>query len=860
MFVKHALKILTVLGLFISTVKAEDPLNATVSMPTKYRSFIESNCIECHNADTREGQLQLDDVSFLIDSVESAERWQNILNQINSGEMPPEDAVQPDKVAKAEFVDVLANTLVQARAALSDTGGKIVMRRLNRREYKNTIRDLLGFELDVSDLPLDRGMGGFDTAGGSLFMSSDQFEQYIELGRRALDEAFARSAIRPKEEAQRRHSERREVEELTKRIVRGTYNQYYLGGFKMGNAWRASDRSRPPSEFGLADETEVEYRLDAFKKYGPSFAAYLANPLSDTGALLTSYSVNEVVIALPPDTPSDWDKTKRDPVPPGDYQLQVRIGAIAPAADERIFVEMGTRTENVEFAYLRSFEITGTVAQPQILKVLVSVAAEGPRSFVFREKRPQIPGDKVFLEAIARTGVIPDPKLWVDWVEWDGPLPTPTGKDKLHQLLIENQNGSSESEQARTIIEQFTTRAFRDRKPGADFVDRLAGIFAAQRESGRSFEDSLKESLSVVLASPGFLYLSEPSVETGSRELSPQELASRLSYFLWSAPPDEQLLAVARSGELQKPRVLSEQVDRMLADERTREFVIGFTHQWLGMDRLDFFQFNPELYPDFDESTKAAAKQEVFETVEHLLRNRGSLRSLLKSDFVFVNGLLADFYAMEGVVGDEFRRVSLPTDSPRGGLLGMAAILAMGSNGEVTSPVERGAWVLRKLLNKPPPPAPPNIPQISRLQAELLTTRQRLLAHQGEPQCASCHRKIDPIGLGLENFNAVGKWRTEDSYEKSGVGKKSWSIDPAGAFYNGPPFQDFFELRDLIAACSDDFSRGFSAALIEYGLGRQYGFSDEDLRTRIVEYASKSDFALPDFIHALVASQEFQRK
>jgi mono/diheme cytochrome c family protein len=860
MFLKHALIILAVLGLFISTAWADDSLSATVSMPTKYRSFFESNCIECHNAETREGQLQLDDVSFVLDSVENAERWQKILNQINSGDMPPEDAVQPDEVAKAEFLDVLANTLVRARGALSDTGGEIVMRRLNRREYKNTIRDLLGFELDVSDLPVDRGVGGFDTAGVSLFMSSDQFDQYIALGRRALDEAFARSAITPTEEAQRRHSEHREVEELTKRVVRGTYNQYYLGGFKMGNAWRASDRSKPPSEFGLADETEVDYRLDAFKKYGPSFAAYLANPLSDTGALLTSYSVTEAVIALPPDTPSDWDKSKRDPVASGNYLLKMRIGVIAPAESERIFVEMGTRAPNVEFSYLRSFEITGTVAQPQILEVLVSITADGPRSFVFREKRPQLPGDKVFLEAIARTGVIPDPKLWVDWVEWDGPLPTPTDKDQVHQLLIENRGGSAESDQARTIIEQFATRAFRDRKPDTDFVDRLVAIFEAHRRAGRSFEDSLKESLCVVLASPGFLYLSEPSAETESRQLRPHELAARLSYFLWSAPPDEQLLALARSGELQKPTALSEQVDRMLADERAREFVIGFTHQWLGMDRLDFFQFNPELYPDFDESTKAAAKQEVFQTVEHLLRNQGSLHALLKSDFVVVNGLLADFYDIEGVAGDEFRRVSLPPNSPRGGLLGMAAILAMGSNGEVTSPVERGAWVLRKLLNNPPPPAPPNIPQISRLQGELLTTRQRLRAHQEEPQCAACHRKIDPIGLGLENFNAVGKWRTEDSYEKSGVGKKSWPIEPAGAFYNGPPFQDFFEMRDLIAARSDDFSRGFTAALIEYALGRQYGFSDDDLRTRIMEYASNSDFALPDFIHALVASKEFQRK
>lgn len=306
--------------------------------------------------------------------------------------------------------------------------------------------------------------------------------------------------------------------------------------------------------------------------------------------------------------------------------------------------------------------------------------------------------------------------------------------------------------------------------------------------------------------------------------------------------------------------MLAAQVDRMLSHEKSREFVQGFVPQWLSMERLDFFQFNTQLFRDFDESMKAAARREVYETVAFLLRENGSARDLLKSDYVVVNGLLANFYGLDGVSGDEFRKVPLPADSPRGGLLGMSAIMAMGSNGEVSSPVERGAWVLRKLLHDPPPPAPPNVPQLTRLEGKLLTTRERIMAHQEQPQCASCHRKIDPIGFGLENFNAVGKWRTEDRYEKKGVGKKEWPIDPSGSLHKGPSFKTYFELRDIIALKPDQFSRGLTEALIEYAFGRPYGFADEALATTVVQRASQKDFALREFIHAIVQSQAFQTK
>jgi hypothetical protein len=266
-------------------------------------------------------------------------------------------------------------------------------------------------------------------------------------------------------------------------------------------------------------------------------------------------------------------------------------------------------------------------------------------------------------------------------------------------------------------------------------------------------------------------------------------------------------------------------------------------------------------------SMKAAARQEVYETFAHLLRSNAPLSDLLRADYALVNGLLAWYYGIEGVAGDHFRKIALPPDSPRGGLLGMAAIMAMGSNGERTNPVERGAWVLRKLLNEPPPPAPANVPEIARLAGKPLTTRERLQAHQENPQCASCHRKIDPIGFGLENFDATGIWRTTDSYQpvsEDGVTdptlKITWEIDAASVFHKGPAFGGYFEMREVIAAKRRIFAKGLCSALIDYSLGRPCGFSDEALVESVVNQAEKKGFATREFFHALIQSREFRSK
>jgi hypothetical protein len=601
----------------------------------------------------------------------------------------------------------------------------------------------------------------------------------------------------------------------------------------------------------------------------PNLHAYYKHyanlPHRDTGAYLKpTKGIGRVIVAP-------------EKLPIGNYTLRVRVGAVEGSDPGRRFIQVGhpQRTyTTIEFDHgfegraITTNQVTGTIEEPQIIEVPLEVGPNTLREFSVQEKQPN--NGKVqalwknFNAAKKETGYGMPPAIWIDWVELEGPhgaAPSEAGPDR-DDAWFTTATDPDEATRARTIFEQFAFKAFRGVEAENEFIDRLAAIYDNRRAAGNSFEKALELPLAIILSSPGFLYLNEPVGNPTNdaderRELSDRELAVRLSYFLWSAPPDQELLHLASRGELSNPDILRSQVDRLIADSRSDEFVAGFLHQWLHMERLDFFQFDTRLYRDFDESTRTAARQEVYYSFAHVLRDpeNGRLGNLLKSNYVFVNGLLATYYELEGVTGDQFQRVALPAGSPRGGLLGMAAVHAMGSDGIESSPVERGAWVLRFLLNDPPPPAPPNVPQLSRIEDPSLTVRQKLASHMEEAQCASCHRKIDPIGFGLENFNAAGKWRTEE-----GHGKNVFPIDPADQFHNGPKFNDYFELRDIIADREPDFARGFTEHLIGYGLGRPFGFTDEDLADEIVAAAKEQDYSVSEFIQELVASEAFGRK
>jgi hypothetical protein len=833
--------------------------------------------------------MRLDDIPFTLDSVEAADRWQRVLNQLNAGDMPPDDSAQPQGAEKIEFLDALSTAMVTARRDLADNGGRITMRRLNRREYDTTLRELLGIEIDVRSLPADTAAGGFDTSGSALFMSSEQFKMYRKLSREALDDAFQQAAQLHQGKKQVVHVEsedrvnaamRKQIQsavDIHKRrfawesavneaaarpenvaLAARLREEHKSEPFKFPRHWAEIAGAPDPRSFGFADATDA-YLLDrgweSITKHG---ASYLSMPHSDTGMYLglNSYlaSCSQHV-----NIPGYW--------PAGTYRVRVRCGATETAPPERRFIEIYAVGE--AFAFISSHHVDGTIQQPGVVEFFIRKNKSTPGLFVIHENSadPYV-GRLHSLDKreAARNGVGIDYAIWIDGLDIEGPIEPPEfaaaighvreAIKRLDAAAGEGSSADAERAAAEEVITRFAERAFRGRPPAAGYVDRLVDLYQGLRSEGQTPVESIKEPLSVILASPRFLYLAEPSTDGKPRALTDLELATRLSYFLWSGPPDETLLSLARDGSLKKPSVLAEQIDRMIADDKSRAFTSPFVQQWLTMSRLDFFQFDKEL--GFDPGTKEAARAEVIETFTHLLQSGGSLGRMLESDTIFVNALLASLYGIDGVRGDEFREIAVPEGSPRGGLLGMAAILAMGSDGTRSSPVERGAWVLRKLVNDPPPPAPPNVPELARIDASKFTPRERLRMHQQEPQCAQCHRKIDPVGFGLENFDAAGRWRT--AYTESGLPHEKAGIDPAGAFHNGPAFKDFFELRRLIASQPERFARGFSEALVEYAMGRSVGFADAQLIDDMVTNAARENFAVREFLQTLVASRVFQNK
>lgn len=892
----------------------------------RHRALLKEHCQSCHGAEKQKGKFRVDDLSFTLSDLATADRWQKVLNALNSGEMPPEEKEPLPRALKTEFLDELSNTMVAARRTLSDQRGVITMRRLNRREYRNTLRTLLGADINVSELPADTGAPGpevvFDTVGSNLFMSSNQLEQYLSLGKDALEDALERHAARGSQKKVRVEAEESLVG--IKKAIEADfdgYERFHRWAKVMADAavqpvnqevvaelskkrpgesflrqnWEKIQGAPSPEEFGfkrkwelvdsggvVAREAEV---YDSISRYHPYYRAYLGLPKLDSGSYFTvpvfRGAPNTIIFALKSryyiTIPSNW--------PAGDYVVRFRIGTTEHATAEDRFVEFGygRAFQDERWVATSTHDVQGTMEAPQTFEVPVSIrklSDADDRTFFIRQKGVYYRFDiatareralEKFNAAFDQNGVGPKPTLWLDWMEVErkstSDQEVPPGLKALEGVPLDDKLPAVPEAALRTALERFAKEAFRGTPVRPAYVDRLLGMYRDYRTEGKPHVAALKDTLAIVLSSPPFLYLAEPVSDGLRRPLTPQELATRLSYFLWGTAPDLTLRDFADRGELAKPEVLLAQTNRLLDDPRSEGFIRPFFQQWLLLDRLDFFKFSRKLFPNFDDGTELAARKEIRETLAHVFRTNASLRDLLKADYAVVNNVLANYYGIPGVEGDAFRKVQLPGDSPRGGLIGMAGILAMGGNGEHTSAVERGAWVLRKLFNDPPPPAPPNVPQLNRLAEKVLTPRERVQAHQEEPQCASCHRKIDPVGFGLENFDAVGQWRTEDHYQAlNAQGKpipkafKTWKIDPAGALHKGPAFRDFFELRGILATRSESFARGFSSALAQYALGRPCGFTDEPLLASMLERAREKQFNVREFVHTLVASKEFHSK
>ena len=815
-------------------------------MPDRHKEVVARYCLGCHDSKTKEGQVNLENLSFDLGSdIHVAEQWQDVLNVLNAGEMPPEDSEQLTAAEKTTLLSDLSQKLVIARRIHGDNGGVITMRRLNQREYANTIEALLGVRPNVDGLPDDRAGGGFDTAGSSLYFSSDQFEQYVEIARAALEMATIHDEPTPKSvirfEGERGGLSREGYEKHLQRYVEA--------------ANRARDFFARPDvsskDFGFPSERHARGAISTAKRITPVLENYLARPeVSDGTIMMAILGRGAFRIRMPEITPHPHEK----------FTIRVRVGAYPDVPSRFHFIEYaGENLDDKSDRTLGWRKVQAPVGTPEIIEFTTNGRPGERTSFIIRQ-RTHPKGSKNDGGIYRAKGMLHTPMgVWLDWIEVERSGRPAGATPEAVAIFFRKPDDWNDTRYAREVIRRFASRAFRTADPTEDYLNRLVGLFKANRAKGRDVRESLLQPLSIVLASPTFLYMVE---STGNSRLTDSELAVRLSYFLWSAPPDEELLTAARKGRLSDPSELRRQTERLLADNRADRFVESFAYQWLGMDRLGMFAFDTLRYPEHDNAVLQGSRDEIYKTIRYVLDHKLPLKTLLQSDFVVVNDIMAEYYGLTDVVGHEYRKVSLPADSPRGGLISTAAVLAMGSDGKRTSPVERGAWVLRHLLHDPPPPAPPNVPQLDRFADDIQSVRQLQIAHQEEPQCVQCHRKIDPIGYGMEHFDAAGLWRNAEviHYGRGNRETKTFPINSSGALMDGTKFEDFFGLRDALADKVDDFARGVAESIIAYGLGRPYGFSDHDLAERILQESKPGGYALDQIIHALIQTETFQSK
>ena len=784
---------LATLLLCLSPVSAE---------PTKVnrdslQPFLQNNCIKCHGQEKQKGDTRFDTISWEITDNATAQAWQDILDVLNAGDMPPEDEPQLSDTEFSQITGILTANLSLARKNLAATGGVNPIRRINKREYINSIKQLFGLNIHESLVPDDIRSEHFDTAGGEQYFDGALLEQYVRIGTAIAREGFKWSG-RPYEKIS---TKRYEAEKTYKKRAAADY-----------------DMSRPKSETG--------------------FYLWRGHPLT------RSLSV-----------PMGKD-------PRGSYLLRLRGGVHDQDFPHRHFLYfynassvIGQRTPT-----LGVLKIEGTVENPATVETLVRLdtlsSNSRPILSLTEVLAPEITNPirwfPIYLNMMGADKK--KPNAWVDWTEIEGPIYD--SKSNLFGDLIRSDGEDLASkDKARELLEKFAYEAFRRVKPDKRYIDRLVSYFDARLKEDLSYEEAMSETLGLVLASPGFLYLEEPQMG-GSKRLSGRAFANRLAYFLWSAPPDEELYSLAKSGDILKAGELRKQVTRMLNDPKADSFYDGFMSQWIELDRFDGITVDWRNNLTFNSGVRYSAAREPIEFFKLLAQENLEIDNLIDSSFVVVDPQLAQYYGLPGKHDFQgFKKIAIPPDSDRGGIITQSAFLTMGSNGARTSPVIRGTLILDKFLNNPPPPPPPNVPEIEAASAEPVSNRKLVELHREQRVCASCHNKIDPIGFSLENFDTVGLWRTEEQ-----VGKKQVPVDPSVTLVSGTQFSGQRELQKLLKTQEHRLARNLVESLTGYAIGRPIEFSDAKNIDEIVKLAKAQDYALQDMIYDITNSQTFRYK
>ncbi len=768
---------------------ARRPQDSTVDATQipAHRDLLNEYCITCHNARTRTADLALDELDLTQVPGDGAV-WEEVIRKLRGGMMPPPNARRPADSSLQELAAWLEQTLDEAARANPEPG-RAALHRLNRTEYGNAIRDLLDLEIDVTELlPADDEAYGFDNVADVLRVSPSLVEQYLTASRRISELAVGDPEIATIGSVYRVPPDRAQSD--------------HIEGLGLGTRGGTLIRHTFP--------LDAEY----------DFSVFLMRNI--VGYMKGLEWPHELEIAI------DGERVFLAPVG-GDADnamSDANFAAAGDAIDERLQARIPVTAgpHDVGVAFIRkNYSESHEPLQPHTRD-----------------------------HDLQNMNGVP----LVDYIDITGPFAVTGRGDTASRRRIFTCNPAPGDEQlcAAEILSRLATRAFR-RPVNDDDMALLMEFYDAGRNTG-DFETGIQNGLRLVLSSPEFLFRSEPDPE-GIRpgEIYPMDdlaLASRLSFFLWSSIPDDALLALAVEGRLSDPEVLSGQVERMLAHDRSNALVENFAGQWLFLRNLQSVSPDTKLFPNFDDNLRQAFRTETELFFESVIREDRSILDLLTAEYTFVNERLARHYEIDNVYGSHFRRVTLE-DSNRRGLLGHGSILTITSMPNRTSPVLRGKWVLENILGTPPPPPPSDVPDLEENQPgqEARSVKARLEEHRGNPVCASCHAMIDPAGLALENFDAVGRWRTK---EEGGL------VETDGQLVDGTPVDGPVALREALLDRSGQFVRTVTEKMLTYALGRGLEHYDMPVVRSVAENAIADDFRFSSLVMGIVNSPPFQTR
>ncbi len=759
-------------------------------------NMLDAYCVDCHNDAEYTAGVSFEG-SDVADVLANAELFEKAIHKLNIGAMPPRDVAQPDPEMRLAFLNALETTLDEA-ARRNPYASPTKVHRLNRTEYANSIRDLFGIEADLSEmLPSDGGDFGFDNIADALSTSPLLLERYLTVALRIADMAIGNPDAVP---------------------VAATYSvpfdvtqDYRLEGMPLGTRGGYKALHHFPAD--------GEYVLSARLFRG----------------------VEEGLFGVEGhDIPHDFVV-----LVDGEIVYESKIGG---KEDHQLSIDEG-------------FNVLQFDIEPRLNSEPIHITA-GPHevAFTWRE-RPGI--DQSVWERVDRASLDvhnPSGSPRIEFVSVNGPYnvtgvsPTPA-MDRL--FVCDPETAADEASCARDIVSALARRAFR-RPVDASDIDPIMSFYAEEREATGSFERGIHAAVARVLVSPWFLFRTEaddPDVPAGQpHPVSDVELASRLSFFLWSSIPDDELLSVAEQGSLREPEVLSAQVARMIADEKANALVENFTGQWLQLRNLES-RARPVLllYEDFDDNLRKAFRRETEMLFGNVLRENAPVHEIVGADYTFVNERLARHYGIDGVYGQRFRKVALD-DPNRFGVLGHGSLLSLTAAGSRTSPIIRGKFIITEFWNNPPPTPPADVPSLeeSAPEGRPSTVREQLELHRANPTCAACHNVIDPVGFALENFDADGRWRETN--------RDGLEIDSAGVLADGTEVDGPAALREALLAKPEVFASTVTEKLMIYALGRGLEPADKPVLRQILRSAAEDDYRLQSIIEGIVASFPFQMR